>query len=79
MVGVPEIAQVELLMLNPDDNAGVMVQLVIVPVVVGVWTAAAPMVSETVAGEKATVGLAIKMLRFTVAVPDPMLFDAVMV
>lgn len=54
-------------------------QFVIVPVVVGMWVAATPMVSATVLGENASVGFAMSIPRFKAAVPDPMLFVAVMV
>ncbi len=79
MVGDPEITQVKPSMFNPGGNVGEMEQLERVPVVVGVCVTACPIVSATVLGEKATVGLAMRMLRLTVAVPDPVLLVAVMV
>ena len=79
MVGVPEMTQVKPSMFNPDGNVGEMEQLERVPVVVGVCVTAFPSVSATVLGEKATVGFAMRMLRLTVAVPDPVLLVAVIV
>ena len=79
MVGDPEITQVKPLMLNPDGNVGEIEQLESVPVVVGVCVTAFPSVSASVLGEKDTVGLAMRTLRLTVAVPDPVLLVAVMV
>ena len=71
--------QVELLMFNPWDNPGVILQLEMVPVVTGLLVVTTPMVSITVLGEKTTVGLAMRTVRFKVPVPDPVLFDAVIV
>ncbi len=70
---------VELLILNPWDNPGVMPQLEMVPVVTGLLLVTTPMVSITVLGEKTTVGLAMRIVRFKVPVPEPVLFDAVTV
>ncbi len=73
------MAQVELLMFKPEGNVGETVQVVMVPVVAAECVADLLTVSTTVEGEKDTVGLAIRTLKFKVAVPDPVRLVAVIV
>ena len=74
------MAQVVVLMLRPKGRTPrVTEQFVTVPVIVGVCVAALPMVSTTVLGEKDTVGLASRTVKFKLAMADPVLFEAVIV
>ncbi len=78
--GVPVMAQVVVLMLRPKGSMPtLMEQFVMVPVIVGVCVAALPMVSTNVLGEKDTVGLASRTVKFKLAMADPVLFEAVIV
>ncbi len=50
------MTQVLLLMANGTGNVGLATQVVMVPVVVGVWVAVLPIVSTSVPGLKFTTG-----------------------
>lgn len=71
--------QVVLLTDKPDGNDGLAMQFVMRPVVVGACITAISMLSSTELGEKDRAGLGMSTLRFSVAVADPVLFDAVMI
>lgn len=67
------------LMERDGGSGGLAVQLVMVPLVVGVWVTVLPTVSMSVPGLKATTGTGVDITaRFRIAVANPVLFEAVM-